>query len=108
MTKNYNLNVTETRDSDFKNSFPGIFSFAVGIILVINKVGSQKFWRQKYLPEDEQKLSVSKSSKMWFKNAATGVKLIAGRLSQSQNFWPTPTSPSPGIASPTQSRDLAL
>ena len=29
--KNYNLNVTEIRDSDFKNAFPGIFNFTVGI-----------------------------------------------------------------------------
>ena len=31
--KNYNLNVTEVRDSDFKNTFPGIFNFTVGILL---------------------------------------------------------------------------
>ena len=30
--KNYNLNVTEVRDSNFKNAFPGIFNFAVGIL----------------------------------------------------------------------------
>ena len=30
--KNYNLNVTEVRDSDFKNAFPGIFNFTVGIL----------------------------------------------------------------------------
>ena len=30
--KNYNLNVTEDRDSDFKNAFPGIFNFTVGIL----------------------------------------------------------------------------
>ena len=28
----YNLNVTEVRDSDFKNDFPGIFDFTVGIL----------------------------------------------------------------------------
>ena len=28
--KKYNLNVTEVRDSDFKNAFPGIFNFTVG------------------------------------------------------------------------------
>ena len=31
--KNYNLNVTEIRDSDFKNAFPGIFNFIVGILV---------------------------------------------------------------------------
>ena len=31
--KNYNLNVTEVRDSDFKNAFPGIFNFTVGILV---------------------------------------------------------------------------
>ena len=31
--KNYNLNVTEVRDSDFKNAFPGIFNFSVGILI---------------------------------------------------------------------------
>ena len=30
--KNYNLNVTEIWDSDFKNAFPGIFNFTVGIL----------------------------------------------------------------------------
>ena len=30
--KNYNLNVTEVRDSDFQNAFPGIFNFTVGIL----------------------------------------------------------------------------
>ena len=30
--KNYNLNVTVDRDSDFKNAFPGIFNFTVGIL----------------------------------------------------------------------------
>ena len=30
--KNYNLNVTEVRDSDFKNAFPGIFNLTVGIL----------------------------------------------------------------------------
>ena len=30
--KNYNLNVTEVRDSDFKNAFYGIFHFTVGIL----------------------------------------------------------------------------
>ena len=33
--KNYNLNVTEVRDSDFKNAFPGIFNFTVGILCPI-------------------------------------------------------------------------
>ena len=32
--KNYNLNVTEVRDSDFKNAFPGIFNFTVGILVI--------------------------------------------------------------------------
>ena len=31
--KNYNLNVTKVRDSDFKIAFPGIFNFTVGILL---------------------------------------------------------------------------
>ena len=31
--KNYNLNVTEVRDSDFKNAFPGIFNLTVGILV---------------------------------------------------------------------------
>ena len=30
--QNYNLNVTEVRDSDFKNAFPGILNFTVGIL----------------------------------------------------------------------------
>ena len=30
--KNYNFNGTEIRDSDFKNAFPGIFNFTVGIL----------------------------------------------------------------------------
>ena len=30
--KNYNLNVTEIRDSDFKNAFPEILYFTVGIL----------------------------------------------------------------------------
>ena len=30
--KNYNLNVTEIRDSDFKNAFSEIFNFTVGIL----------------------------------------------------------------------------
>ena len=30
----YNLNVTEILDSDFKNAFPGIFNFTVGILTV--------------------------------------------------------------------------
>ena len=33
--KNYNLNETEVRDSDFKNAFPGIFNFTIGILLKI-------------------------------------------------------------------------
>ena len=31
--KNYNLNVTEVWGSDFKNAFPGIFNFTVGILV---------------------------------------------------------------------------
>ena len=27
------MNVTEVRDSDFKNDFPGIFNFTVGILV---------------------------------------------------------------------------
>ena len=34
--KNYNLNVTEVRDLDFKNAFTGIFNFTVGILSVTN------------------------------------------------------------------------
>ena len=30
--KNYNLNITEVPDPDFKNTFPGIFNFTVGIL----------------------------------------------------------------------------
>ena len=30
--KNYNLKVTEVLNSDFKNAFPGIFNFTVGIL----------------------------------------------------------------------------
>ena len=33
--KNYNSNVTEVRDSDFKNAIPGIFNLTVGILLSI-------------------------------------------------------------------------
>ena len=29
------MNVTEVRDSDFKNAFPGIFNFTVGILIWI-------------------------------------------------------------------------
>ena len=32
--KNYNLNVTEVRDLDFKNAFPVIFNFTVGILTI--------------------------------------------------------------------------
>ena len=32
--KNYNLNVTEVRDSDLKNAFSGIFNFTVGILIL--------------------------------------------------------------------------
>ena len=35
--KNYKLNVTEVLDSDFKNAFPGIFNFTVGILYYILK-----------------------------------------------------------------------
>ena len=31
----YNLNVIEVRDSDFKNAFPGIFNFNVGILFMV-------------------------------------------------------------------------
>ena len=34
--KNYNLNVTEVRDSDFKHALPGIFNFTVGILTISN------------------------------------------------------------------------
>ena len=36
--KNYNLNVTEVRDSDFKNDLPGIFNFTVGILNMTLKI----------------------------------------------------------------------
>jgi len=32
LVKNYNLNVTEVRHPDLKNSFLGIFNFTVGIL----------------------------------------------------------------------------
>ena len=32
-SKNYNMNVTEVRDSDSKNAFPGIYNFTVGILI---------------------------------------------------------------------------
>ena len=35
--KNYNLNVTELRDSDFKNAFPGIFNLTVGILILFDE-----------------------------------------------------------------------
>ena len=34
IVQNYNLNITEIRDSNFKNAFPGIFNFTVGILLI--------------------------------------------------------------------------
>ena len=34
--------LTETRDSDFKNAFPGIFNFTVGILVLIGTL-VQKF-----------------------------------------------------------------
>ena len=33
MVKNYNLNVTEILDPDFKNVFPGIFNFTIGTLV---------------------------------------------------------------------------
>ena len=36
LSPNYNLNVREVRDSDFKNPFPGIFNFNVGILFFSN------------------------------------------------------------------------
>ena len=33
--KNYNLNVTEVRDSDYKNAFSEIFNFTAGILMVM-------------------------------------------------------------------------
>ena len=38
--KNYNLNVTEVRGSDFKNDFPGMFNFTVGNLSQISKLHS--------------------------------------------------------------------
>ena len=39
--KNYNLNVTEVRHPDFKNIFPGIFNFTVGILLSVDLLISE-------------------------------------------------------------------
>ena len=36
--KNFNLNVTEVRDSDLTKSFPGIFNFTVGILVQTWKI----------------------------------------------------------------------
>ena len=44
--KNYNLNVTEVRDSDFKNAFPGIFNFTVGILKCL--LSSAWKWKMSY------------------------------------------------------------
>ena len=41
--KNYNLNVTEVRDSDFKNAFPGIFNFIVGILMVERELSVETY-----------------------------------------------------------------
>ena len=35
--KNYNLNVTEVRDSDLKNAFPVILNFTVGIVVDLDR-----------------------------------------------------------------------
>ena len=35
--KNYNFNVTEVLVSDFKNAFPGILSFTVGILVATDQ-----------------------------------------------------------------------
>ena len=45
--KKYNLNVTEFRDSDFKNAFPGIFNFTVGILV------QAWIWRKKSLSRSQ-------------------------------------------------------
>ena len=42
-----NLNVTEVLDSDFKNAFPGIFNFNVGILIIseisrLNKISRNR------------------------------------------------------------------
>ena len=42
--KNYNLNVIEFRDSDFKNAFPGIFNFTVEIQLENHRFPKFRFW----------------------------------------------------------------
>ena len=39
---NYNLNVKENLVSDFKNAFPGIFDFTVGILTLILSLESLK------------------------------------------------------------------
>ena len=41
LVKNFNLNVTEVQDSDFKNAFHGIFNFTVGILGIILKIVPQ-------------------------------------------------------------------
>ena len=35
------MNVTEVRDSDFKNAFPGIFNFTVGILVHVTCMSTQ-------------------------------------------------------------------
>ena len=40
--KSYNLNVTEVRDSDLKNAFPGIFNFTVRILDFIGSDGDAR------------------------------------------------------------------
>ena len=49
--KNYNLNVTEVLDSDFKNAFPGIFNFTVGILILKDR---QAIFQGPFIHKDEK------------------------------------------------------
>ena len=62
--KNYNLNVTEIRDSDFKNDFSGIFNFTVGILLAILFEKNQNYFQEYPGPSQRVKktLKVEKQS----------------------------------------------
>ena len=59
--KNYNVNATEVRDSNFKNAFPGILNFTVGILLRAQKC--EPLWqksRDQYFEETiKEKMSGS-------------------------------------------------
>ena len=51
--KNYNLNVREVRDSDFKNAFHGIFNFTVGILVLFWGRLSKLYQRVKSVIQEE-------------------------------------------------------